>query len=200
MTGLGIGMVGARYRRPHPWRGLLDSPPAIPTEVPMRRIGLAVVAVSLLVAPLVAEAQQAGKVYRIGVIINAYSVADAVGPNPRNESVAALLRGLGELGYVYGRDFCDGATLVTELRSSEARSERSRAIAAELAELRVDVIVAAGPAVDGVKLAAIATPVVMGGVGDPVQAGFVTSLARPGGSFTGISLQTPGLTASGYSY
>jgi putative ABC transport system substrate-binding protein len=151
----------------------------------MRLIGLAVVlALSLTLAPLAAEAQQAGKVYRIGVIINAYSVADAVGPNPRNESVAALLRGLGDLGYVYGRDF------VTELRSTEARTERSRAIAAELAELRVDVIVAAGPAVDGVKRAAIATPVVMGGVGDPVQAGFVTSLARPGGSFTGISLQT----------
>src|SRR5262245_4245364 len=153
----------------------------------MRRIGLAVVlAVSLILVPLTAQAQ-AGKLYRVGVIVSVGATTDVVGPDPRNAHVAALLRGLRDLGYVYGRDF------VTEPRSTEARSERSRAIAAELAELRVDVIVAAGPAVDGVKLAAIATPVVMGGVGDPVQAGFVTSLARPGGSFTGISLQTPEL-------
>jgi ABC-type uncharacterized transport system substrate-binding protein len=148
----------------------------------MRLIGLvAVLALGLLAAPLAVEAQQAGKVWRIGVIINSYSVADAVGPTPRNEYVAALLRGLRDLGYVYGRDF------VTESRSTEARIERSRAIAAELAGLPVDVIVAAGPTLFGVKQAGIATPVVMIGVGFPVQDGFITSLARPGGSFTGLA-------------
>jgi ABC-type uncharacterized transport system substrate-binding protein len=150
----------------------------------MRRIGLAVVlAVGLLAAPLAVEGQQAGKVYRIGVIISA-SVTDAMGPNPQHPPVAALLRGLRDLGYVYGRDF------VTEVRSIGRETERSRAIAAELARLKVDVIVAGGPSLSGVKQAGVAIPVVMAGAGaDPVQAGFVTSLAHPGGSFTGMSLQ-----------
>jgi putative ABC transport system substrate-binding protein len=147
-----------------------------------RRAFLCGTALGTLYAPLAVEAQQAGKVWRIGVIINSYSVADAVGPTPRNEYVVGLLRGLRDLGYVYGRDF------VTESRSTEARIERSRAIAAELAGLPVDVIVAAGPTLFGVKQAGITTPVVMIGAGDPVQAGFVTSLAHPGGSFTGMSL------------
>jgi len=151
---------------------------------PLRLIGLAVVlAVSLILVPLTAQAQ-AGKLYRVGVIVSVGATTDVVGPDPRNANVAALLRGLRDLGYVYGRDF------VTEPRSTEARIERSRAIAAELAGLPVDVIVAAGPSLPGVKQAGITTPVVMGGTGDPVQDGFATSLARPGGSFTGISLQS----------
>jgi ABC-type uncharacterized transport system substrate-binding protein len=85
---------------------------------------------------------------------------------------------------VYGRDF------VTVPRSTEGWSERSSAIATELARLKVDVIVAGGPALIGVKQAGISVPVVMSGAGsDPVEAGFVTSLARPGGNFTGMSLQ-----------
>src|SRR5262245_57825492 len=149
-----------------------------------RRVFLTIVGGSILAAPVAGEAQQAGKNWRIGVIINSYLVVDGMGPTPRNEYVAALLRGLRDLGDVYGKDF------VTELRSTEARIERSRAIATELAALGVDVIVAAGPTLPGVKQAGIATPVVMIGAGDPVQAGFVTSLARPGGSFTGLSLQS----------
>src|SRR5262245_22074284 len=147
-------------------------------------LALGLLSLGLALGPHVVEAQQAGKVWRIGLIVNSYLVADAMGPTPRNEYVAALLRGLRDLGYVYGRDF------VTEPRSTEARIERSRAIATELAALGVDVIVAAGPTLPGVKQAGIATPVVMIGAGDPVQAGFVTSLARPGGSFTGLSLQS----------
>ena len=152
----------------------------------MRLIGLVIVlAVSCVLAPLAAEAQPTGgKVYRIGVIASSHSVADAMGPSPRNPYVAALLRGLHDLGYVYGRD------IVTEVRSTEGNTERGRAVAAELAALKVDVIVAGGPALAGVKQSGIATPVVMSGSGpDPVQAGFVHSLARPGGNFTGMSLQ-----------
>ena len=88
---------------------------------------------------------QTGKVYRIGVIVAADAAANTEGPNPRNQSVAALLRGLRDLGYVYGRDF------VTEPRSAEGRTERSAALAEELARLNVDVIVVGGPAVSGVK-------------------------------------------------
>ena len=95
----------------------------------MRLIGL-VLALSIVLAPLAAEGQpQTGKVYRIGVIVAADAAANTEGPNPRNQSVAALLRGLRDLGYVYGRDF------VTEPRSAEGRTERSAALAEELARL-----------------------------------------------------------------
>src|SRR5262245_11915609 len=148
-----------------------------------RRVFLTIVGGSILAAPVAGEAQQAGKNWRIGVIINSYLVVDGMGAAPRNESVAALLRGLRDLGYVYGRDF------VTEPRSTEAMIERSRAIATELAALGVDVIVAAGQTLPGVKQAGIATPVVLV-AGDPIPDWLVTSLARPGGSFTGLSLQS----------
>jgi ABC-type uncharacterized transport system substrate-binding protein len=152
----------------------------------MRLIGLAVIlAVSLLSTPRGVVAQsQAGKIHHIGVIVGAGAPSDLTGPNPPNQSVAALLRGLRDLGYVYGRDF------VTMPRSIEGSIERSRAIALELARVNVDVIVVAGPALFGVKQAAIATPIVMSGAGeDPVQAGFATSLAHPGGNFTGMTFQ-----------
>jgi len=96
----------------------------------------------------------------------------------------ALLQGLRDLGYVYGRDF------VTVARSEEGRAEGSSAIATELARLKVDVIVVAGPALFGVKQSGINIPIVMAGAAvDPVHGGFVASLAHPGGNFTGMSLQ-----------
>ena len=152
----------------------------------MRRIGLVVVlALSFVLVPLTARAQlKNGKVYQVGVIATSLATNDVVGPNPPSPTVGALLRGLRDLGYVYGRDF------VTVPRSTEGRSERSSAIATELARLKVDVIVAGGPALFGVKQAGITVPVVMSGSGpDPVERGFVASLARPGGNFTGMSLQ-----------
>jgi len=85
---------------------------------------------------------------------------------------------------VYGTDF------VTVPRSAEGRAERSSDIATELARLKVDVIVVAGPALFGVKQSGISIPIVMSGASvDPVQDGFVASLAHPGGNFTGMSLQ-----------
>jgi putative ABC transport system substrate-binding protein len=138
----------------------------------------------VLVAPLAVGAQsQMGKIHRIGVIVGAGASNDLPGPNPRNPSVAALLHGLRDLGYVYGRDF------VTRPRSIEGAAERGSSIAIELARLNVDVMVVAGPALPGVKQARVVTPVVMSGAGDPIQAGFVGILARPGGNFTGMSLQ-----------
>jgi len=137
----------------------------------------------LLAAPLAVVAQPAGKVPRIGIILTSAAVAPASGPNPSNPTAAALLIGLRDLGYVYGRDF------VTEIRSAEGKIERIGTIAAELTRLNVDVIVAGGPALLGLKEARVTIPVVMSGAGsDPVHAGLVNSLARPGGSFTGMSL------------
>ena len=152
----------------------------------MRVIGLAVVLAVSVLASFAAEAQpQPGKVYKIGVIGNTGPAADVSGPNPRNQNVAALLRGLREFGYEYGRDF------VTESRSAEGSPERSIAIAAEFARLNLDVIVAASPTLFAIKRAGIATPVVMVGTTiDPVESGFITSLAHPGGNFTGMILPT----------
>ena len=97
----------------------------------------------------------------------------------------ALLRGLRELGYVYGEHF------VTEPRGAEGKPERFPALAAELVRLQVDVIVLAGhtPATRRLKQATSTIPIVMAGAGDPVAQGFVQSLGHPGGNFTGLSLQ-----------
>jgi putative ABC transport system substrate-binding protein len=87
-----------------------------------------------------------------------------------------------ELGYVEGKD------LAIELRSAEGNYERLAALAANLVEMKVDVIVAAGgTAVRAAQKATSAIPIVMGTAGDPVGSGFVKSLARPGGNITGLT-------------
>jgi putative ABC transport system substrate-binding protein len=91
---------------------------------------------------------------------------------------------LRELGYVYGEHF------VTEPRGGEGKPERFPNLAAELVRLQVDVIVAGGPTLPALKQATSTIPVVMAGAGDPVALGFVQSLGRPGGNFTGLSLQS----------
>jgi len=114
--------------------------------VPMRLIGLAVVlACNLILSPLAAEAQQAGKVARIGILTVGGTSSDMVGPQPRRPSTKAFLRGLHELGYVYGEHF------VTEARAADERLEGYSAVATELVRLHVDVIVAAGPMVPALQ-------------------------------------------------
>jgi ABC-type uncharacterized transport system substrate-binding protein len=143
-------------------------------------IGVLVLLVTLaLVAGLLAaDAQPTGRVHRIGIVITGGPATGAVGAEPKERIVRGLLDGLRDLGYVYGRDF------VREPRSAEGKPERIPAIAAELAGLKVDVIVAGGPALRGLKRSGITTPVVMSGSGaDPVGSGLVASLARPGGNF-----------------
>ncbi len=128
-----------------------------------RRAFLASVVGGLLTAPVAAQAQPAGKIARIGIISASLPTARSAGAEPSNRIIAGLLHGLRDLGYVYGRDF------VTEPRSAEGRMERIPAIAAELARLKVDVIVAPGPVLAGLKEAGLSIPVVMAGAGsDPV--------------------------------
>ena len=107
------------------------------------------------------------------------------GPLPPNRTVRAFLRGMAELGYVYGRDF------VTEPRGTDGIAAVS-----ELVGLQVDVIVATGggTALSLLKQAKTTIPIVMTAARDPVRQGFVQSLARPGGNFTGMSLQTLEIT------
>ena len=127
--------------------------------------------------------QPGRRVPRIGIPVFAGTMDEITGPNPSRPSVRALIHGLRELGYVYGRDF------ETEPRAGEGRPERWPAIAAELVRSEVDVIVAPGPILPALKRATSTIPIVMAAATDPVGDGYARSLGRPGGNFTGLSLQ-----------
>jgi len=140
-----------------------------------------VVAVLFFVAPLAAGAQPAGKVHRIGFLGNSTAALEAhlVGP---------FREGLRELGYV------EGQNIVIEYRWAEGNYERFPALIAELLAQRVELIVTAGtPASLAVKKATTSLPLIMVGVGDPVDTGLVASLARPGGNITGLNSTVEGL-------
>jgi putative ABC transport system substrate-binding protein len=146
-----------------------------------RRAFISSVAGGLLAAPLVVEAQQSGKVSRIGILGNV-PLTDPEGAR----LWGAFMHGLRELGYEEGRN------ITIEFRSSDGQYERLPALAAELVRLKVDVIVA--PAAQNVLAAEQATrtiPIVMTYFGDPVASGLVTSLGRPGGNVTGLSGLAP---------
>src|SRR5438093_8954005 len=149
----------------------------------MRLIGLAVVlTLSLTLAPLEAEAQPPGKVYRIGYL--------GTNPHPPAPSLwDALLDGLRERGYIEGRN------IVFERRFSEGKAERFPEFAAELVRLRVDIImVTTTPAAIATRNATQTIPIVILTAIDPVGAGLVASLARPGGNITGLSVLMPELS------
>ena len=144
----------------------------------MRLIGLAVIlAVGLFLAPVAAEAQQLSKVPRIGVL-----GPQSLGPGPNN----AFRDGLRQFGYVEGKN------IVIEWREPQASAERLPELAAELVRLKVEVIVATNnPAVSAAQTATTSIPIVVVLATDPVRLGFVTSLARPSGNITGLTIQTP---------
>ena len=145
----------------------------------MQLIWLAVV-LNLTLAPLAAEAQQAGQAARIGYLAANLTVSPHM--------TEAFRQGLRDLGYV------DGRSVVIEYRDAEGKYDRLPARAAELVALKVDVIVAADtPAALAAKQATRTLPIVFIGAGDPVTIGLVTSLARPGGNVTGLSLLAPEL-------
>jgi putative tryptophan/tyrosine transport system substrate-binding protein len=128
-----------------------------------------------LAAPLAAEAQQMGRLYRIGILGNV-SIAEPYGAS----LWGAFVQGLRELGYA------DGQNISLEYVSSEGKYERLPALAAELVRRKVDVIVVpADQNALAVKQATSSIPIVM--IGDPVGTGLVANLARPGGNITGLS-------------
>ena len=147
-----------------------------------RRKFLGSLAVGTIAVNHDASAQPARKVYRLGILGNA-ATADMAGAQPRPTSVAALLRGLREQGYVYGEQF------VTEVRGSDGKPERFPGLAAELVGMQPDVIVAPGTAMRALNQATSTIPIVMAVASDPVGSGFVQSLAHPGGNITGLSDQ-----------
>jgi putative tryptophan/tyrosine transport system substrate-binding protein len=135
----------------------------------------------VLASLLGAEAQQSGRVYRVGFLAD--TSADAV-------PLRSLRDGLRELGYIEDRN------ITFDYRFAYDRKERLPTLAAELVHSKVDVIVThASPATRAAKQATSTIPIVMVSVGDPVGTGFVASIARPGGNVTGLSNNDTGLAA-----
>ena len=133
--------------------------------------------------PLAAHAQQAGKVYRVGLIFAAGTVSMLNGPEPAHAPARAFVQGLRALGYV------EGQNLILERRAAEGRIERLGDIVADLVRLQVDVIVTVStPTAQAAKAVTSTVPIVMATSADPVGDGIVQSLARPGGNITGLSL------------
>jgi len=139
----------------------------------------AALALGLLVQPLVTEAQQARKIWRIGLISVAYLKIEDT-----------FFQHLRELGYV------EGQNLLVERRYSEGRAERFPEFAADLVRLNLDlIVVTTTPAALAVKNATKTIPLVLPNSIDPVGVGLVASLARPGGNITGTSQQAPDIFA-----
>jgi len=147
-----------------------------------RRTFLCGLILGVLATPLAAEAQQPGKVARIGYL--------AQGSAPSGPIFEAFRQGLRELGYV------EGQNIVIEYRWAADRLERLPDLAAELVSLKVDVIVAGGTLAPlAAKQATRTIPIVLAAAGDPVGTGLVASLAKPGGNVTGLSNLSRDLTA-----
>ena len=124
---------------------------------------------------LPAEAQQTGKIFRIGYLDSGTAAGSAV-------LVKVFLQELGKLGWV------DGKNIIIEYRFVDQKRERLPELAADLVRLKVDLIVVPGvPPALAAKKATTTIPIVMTIANDPVGQGLVTSLARPGGNVTGFS-------------
>ena len=144
---------------------------------------IATLALALVTAPLMADAQPAAKVYRIG-LLGGYSPTS----NEASHLWEGFFQGLRELGYVEGKN------VLIEGRFYGDRTERLPTLAAELVRIKVDVIVAgAPPAPEAAQRATSTIPIVMTNHFDPVGSGLVASLARPGRNVTGLSSLSPEL-------
>jgi putative ABC transport system substrate-binding protein len=147
-----------------------------------RRAFIGTLAGGLLAAPLAAEAQQPGKVWRLGFL--------APGLSQDTSRSSVLMQTLQELGYVQNR------SLLVERRFAEGKIERLPTMAAELVQLKVDVIFTVStPGVKAAQSATTTIPIVFVGVSDPVGSGVVLSLARPSANTTGVSTQLTDLNA-----
>jgi putative ABC transport system substrate-binding protein len=148
----------------------------------MRRRAFVAMLGGALLVPLAARAQQAGKVWRIGMLDTTSAALNA-------KNLDGFRAGMRALGYV------EGQNLVIDYRSADGRLERLPALAAELTGLKCDVIVTRGtPPALAAKAATSTIPIVMASIGEPVETGMVQSLSRPGGNVTGLSAFTTELT------
>jgi putative ABC transport system substrate-binding protein len=146
-------------------------------------VGLIALVVALTFGGPVALAQQAGTVVRIGYLDDSTTSTIAV-------RLETLRQELSKLGWIEGKN------LTIESRFAEGKNDRLPELAAELVRLKVDlIVVAATPAALAVKGATTTIPIVMTNAGNPVAAGLVVSLARPGDNVTGISGLSPELNS-----
>ena len=135
---------------------------------------IVMLALGLFAVPLASDAQQAGKVARIGYL-------SPVAPGP-SSMLVAFQQGLGQLGWVEGKN------LAIEYRWAEGKRDQLPELAAELVRLNVEVIVTWGPGGLAAQQATGTIPIVIASTLDAVQSGVVASLARPGGNITGLTL------------
>src|SRR5438128_10922019 len=140
----------------------------------MNRRAFIATASAILVAPLAAEAQQTGKIPRVGIVwIASFSQVARLHD--------AFLRGLRDAGYIEGRN------MVVEVRTADGNTARLPGLVGELLRSNVDVIVAPSTAMaSAAKAATTSVPIVMANVTDPESAGLVASLRQPGGNVTGL--------------
>ena len=146
----------------------------------MKSIVILVLATAISISTPDAQAQQATAIPRIGILVG--TAASSV-----SARVEAFRQRLRELGYVEGKN------IVIEYRYAEGKVEGLPALAADLLNLKVDIIVTAGPATLAAKKATATIPIVFTAANDPLGTGVVFSLARPGGNITGLSVMAPDL-------
>ena len=140
-----------------------------------KRITLWLLATLFLANISLADAQQTGKIFRIGFLDNSTASGMAV-------FLEAFRQELSKLGWIEGKN------ITIEYRFAEQKNERLSELAADLVRLKVDLIVASGtPSSLAAKRATTTIPIVIANAGDPVGSGLVASLARPGGNVTGFS-------------
>jgi putative tryptophan/tyrosine transport system substrate-binding protein len=156
----------------------LSVPKLLVLNHPLAAVAL-IASVVIAAVPIAARAQPATKVFRVGYL--------GIEPAP-SPYLDAFRDGLRRLGYVEGRN------ITIESRLADGNADRLPALAAELAGLKVDVIVGiSGSVAQAAKKTTATIPLVVGLSGDPVEAGFVSSLARPGGNITGMTYLQPEL-------
>src|SRR5438309_11428137 len=142
-----------------------------------RRTFLGSLALALLSAPFPADAQQAGRTFRIGYL-------GVSSPSLERHLVEAFRQRLRDLGYV------EGQSITIEYRWAEGQDDRLPDLAADLVRLKPDVIVTTGtPGTLAAKQASKTIPIVFASSADPVRTGLVASFGRPGGNATGFTVQ-----------
>ena len=146
-----------------------------------RREFIALVGAAAASVPIAARAQQTRRLPTVGFLVPGT-------PESHGKWVAAFAQRLSELGWIEGR------TLTIEYRWAEGRNERMAEYATEFVGLKVDVIVTSAGGANAAKQATSVIPIIFAAYGDPVAAGLIASLARPGGNVTGLTIQPTDLT------
>ncbi len=146
-----------------------------------RREFIALVGSAAASVPIAARAQQTRRLPTVGFLVPGT-------PESHGKWVAAFAQRLSELGWIEGR------TLTIEYRWAEGRNERMAEYATEFVGLKVDVIVTSAGGANAAKQATSVIPIIFAAYGDPVAAGLIASLARPGGNVTGLTIQPTDLT------